>query len=207
MAAGGYHTCALLESGGVKCWGSNLAGQLGDGSQTDRLTPVDAAGLSGEVSAIAAGAFHTCAVLESGEVEYWGENTFGRLGGGTWLDRTLLVSVEGLWAKARRVAAGSAHTCALRRGARHQMLGRQQLRPVGRWHLQSDHPARECGRLIWGCAGDDGWACTQLCIAWRGGMVFWGMIRTANWGMVLPACTPSPWGCWVSRETRVSGRQ
>jgi len=115
VTAGGYHTCALLESSGVMCWGGNSAGQLGDGSTTDRYLPVAVVGLSGNVRAVSAGAFHTCALLESGDLQCWGENTFGQLGDGTTLDRLKPVGVVGLWAKARGLAAGSAHTCALTR--------------------------------------------------------------------------------------------
>src|SRR5512136_1822248 len=45
LSAGGYHNCIITEAGGVKCWGYNYDGELGDGTNTNRLTPVDVVGL------------------------------------------------------------------------------------------------------------------------------------------------------------------
>jgi hypothetical protein len=75
ISAGGYHTCAITADGGVKCWGANDFGQLGDGTKLHRYLPVDVVGLDEKVTAISAGGTHTCAVLESGRLKCWGSNS------------------------------------------------------------------------------------------------------------------------------------
>lgn len=115
IAVGGNHACALLGGGAVKCWGYNGAGQLGDGTKQSRLQPVAVSGLSGGVEAIAAGRNHTCVLLESGDVECWGDNNRGQLGDGTTTVRSRPVTVAGLATGIRTIVAGADYTCALLR--------------------------------------------------------------------------------------------
>jgi alpha-tubulin suppressor-like RCC1 family protein len=116
IATGGGHTCALTAGGGVKCWGWNANGQLGDGTTTDRATPVDVVGLGSGVRAIAAGRYHTCALIEGGALKCWGFNAAGQLGDGTTTDRAMPVDVAGLGSGVVAVAAGDRHTCAVTTG-------------------------------------------------------------------------------------------
>ncbi len=113
VAAGARHTCALMETGGVKCWGENASGGVGDGTNINRSTPVDVPGLEAGVKFVDAGAGHTCAVMLDGSVKCWGWNLSGQLGNGTRTDSRLPANVAGLSGPVRALAAGDQHTCAL----------------------------------------------------------------------------------------------
>ena len=113
VIAGGYaHSLRLRSDGTVWAWGNNANGQLGDGSTTERHTPVPASGLAGVV-AIAAGQLHSLALKSDGTVWAWGYNYYGQLGDGSTTDRWGPVPVSGL-AGVVAIAAGDWHSLALK---------------------------------------------------------------------------------------------
>jgi hypothetical protein len=94
VSPGGDHTCAVDEDeGAVLCWGSNAFGQVGNGSPTDRLTPIGLQVLTSGVTAIDAGAHHTCAITR-GDLKCWGRNTSGQLGDGTTNHSSVPIGID-----------------------------------------------------------------------------------------------------------------
>jgi alpha-tubulin suppressor-like RCC1 family protein len=96
LALGEYFGCALLDDGRVKCWGTNINGQLGLGDKNARgsaagsmgdALPAVALGSGRTATAIATGRTHACAILDNGSVKCWGRNAYGQLGLGDTNDR------------------------------------------------------------------------------------------------------------------------
>ena len=111
ISAGGSHTCVVVSSGAVLCWGINQDGELGDGSLDARNVPVVVIGLTDAIG-VASGDFHTCALLDGGAMQCWGFNTSGQLGDGTTILRATPVDVLGLPEPVASMSAGGVHTCA-----------------------------------------------------------------------------------------------
>jgi alpha-tubulin suppressor-like RCC1 family protein len=112
VAAGISHTCALTTAGAAHCWGVNNAGEIGDGTNDQRLTPTAVSGLGSGVVAISAGNSRSCAVTDTGVLYCWGNNNFGAIGDGTDTQRDLPTEVSGLAGLGMAIATGGTHTCA-----------------------------------------------------------------------------------------------
>ncbi|CAK8989903.1 Ultraviolet-B receptor UVR8 (Protein UV-B RESISTANCE 8) (RCC1 domain-containing protein UVR8) [Durusdinium trenchii] len=131
IALGGFHTCAVLDNGQMKCWGYGKLGQLGQGNTEDLGDAPDEMGenlpyidLGSNRTAIqaAAGGLHTCALLDNHEIKCWGDGRFGQLGlehpfnMGDAADEMgdALPTVDlGDGRRAVSVSCGAWHTCAL----------------------------------------------------------------------------------------------
>ena len=119
IAAGAYHTCALVSNGTVNCWGNNQVGQLGTNGPGLASVPVritEGALANKTVIQIAAGANHNCALISDGTVACWGENLQGQLGLGNTTNSNIPVEVTGGSLAGKQViqiSAGAMHTCAV----------------------------------------------------------------------------------------------
>ena len=127
LDAASQHTCAVLEHGRMRCWGTSDNGQLGYGNTDtigDNETPASAGpvdlGAGRTAVAIATGGDHSCAILDTGRVRCWGQDNFGQLG---YADTQWIGDDEtpgtagpvhlGAGRTAVAISAGNQHTCAI----------------------------------------------------------------------------------------------
>lgn len=117
IAAGGWHSVVVCADSTVKAFGENATGQLGDGTSTDRSTPIAVPGLSSMVAVSAGGdqlEAHSVALKSDGTVWAWGSNLYGGLGNGGTTNTTAPVQAIGL-TNVIAIAAGGWHTVALKK--------------------------------------------------------------------------------------------
>jgi len=149
IAPGAYHTCALGMNGSVRCWGHNGAGQLGVGSvehlgdSLNEMPPpvVKVGDLNDPVQQISGGFYHNCALLQSGKVRCWGDNTYGQVGA-AFADQQVgdgpgeMPPPEvDLGGPAVQVLAGQDYSCALMKSKAVKCWGRS----VRHGYANSDH--------------------------------------------------------------------
>jgi alpha-tubulin suppressor-like RCC1 family protein len=147
VSAGSGQTCVVTTGGGVKCWGSNFSGQLGNGVAGPEVcgtrecsrTPLAVTGLSNGVAAVEVGLYHTCAITTGGGAKCWGDNDYGQLGSGAvgpaYCDLNYCsrvpIDVTGLTSGAAAVSAGSNRTCALVMGGALKCWGNNAAGQLG----------------------------------------------------------------------------
>lgn len=142
VATGRNHSCVIVGNGAVQCWGSDIFGQLGNGTPAaiDVITAITSAAtinaspvaVSGILNAktIDAGANHTCVTLGSGGVQCWGANKYGQLGNGGSTDATAPVAMGSI-TNAIAVLAGYYHSCAVLAGGGVQCSGENSYGQLG----------------------------------------------------------------------------
>ena len=126
VSAGSSHTCALLGTGHVKCWGSGEIGQLGNGDNKDSNRAVDVMTSSGKlanIEQIGTGITHSCALVNTGHVKCWGAGKAGQMGNGIdGVDKGRKAPVNvttatgdgiKLLSNIIQIAVGGLHTCGL----------------------------------------------------------------------------------------------
>ncbi|MFC1474802.1 SUMF1/EgtB/PvdO family nonheme iron enzyme [bacterium] len=111
IAAGDYQSCSLESDNSIKCWGGNVAGELGDGTGINSVIPVQVSGIS-TATGVSAQYYLSCAVLSDGTVNCWGDNQYGQLGDGTTNSSNVPVAVSGI-NTAVSVRTGKYHACAV----------------------------------------------------------------------------------------------
>ncbi len=146
VASGNQHTCTLLTSGEVRCWGWNAYGQLGKGNTTwigdDELpTSIGAISLGGSATQISSGGAHSCAILEGGQLRCWGLNSKGQLGYGNTDkvgDNELPSSKPAVdtGGVVVQVTAGATHTCVLLEGDFVRCWGSNEFGELGYGHTE-----------------------------------------------------------------------
>ncbi len=153
VSVGRRHVCARTQNKKVRCWGWNEHGQLGlahtdDVGDDEQPADVRAVELAGPAEQVSAGGIHTCARLEGGEVQCWGDNRFGQLG----LGHKQTVGDDEVPADAGTVslgtpvvdvAAGKFHTCVALADGKVRCWGLNKFGQLGYGHtnhIGNDEP-------------------------------------------------------------------
>lgn len=153
IALGRYHSCVITAAKGVMCWGDDTEGQVGDNCIASnncfnpRTTPVAVGGLA-NVTAISAGTYHTCALINggpNGTVQCWGHALDGKLGNPGVMTRDSAVPVPVMLfgnplTGVRAIAAGDSHTCAVMDAGTVKCWGANGSSQLGRIPMISGGP-------------------------------------------------------------------
>jgi alpha-tubulin suppressor-like RCC1 family protein len=189
VAAGGNSTCALLANKGVRCWGADAQGQLGDGGGPDRASP-PAADVATDVAGIALGAAHTCILSTGGEVRCWGANANGQLGDGTTTARATPPGTAVL-SGVKAIAAGRSYTCALMTGGGVRCWGANESGQLGDG-TTADRPRPPATDVLAGVQAIATGGAHTCALMTTGGVRCWGANGQGQLGDGTTANRPTP---------------
>ncbi|MCL2822969.1 MAG: hypothetical protein FWD57_03170 [Polyangiaceae bacterium] len=173
ISTGSGSTCAITPAGRVKCWGSNSAGQLGDGSTLSRHIASPVIGLNAGMVAVSSGSLHACSVNSSGALFCWGTNDEGQLGDNSLEFKLSPSPVPGLASDIVAVSAGGKHTCAIVSDGAVVCWGDRDMGQLGHTHRNNMIPTQVMGLDACATAISAGW--DHTCAITAGGKLWcWG---------------------------------
>jgi alpha-tubulin suppressor-like RCC1 family protein len=215
IAAGSMHACAIA-SGGVRCWGYNIYGEVGDNTRTRRYSPVQVVGLTSGVQAIAAGSDYTCALVNGG-VQCWGRNVYGELGNGSTDGYVMVpVPVQGLSSGVQRLSASVSSSCVIVNGGV-QCWGYNQYGQLGDGSSPPVPPSLSFSRvpvpvqgLTSGVQALSRGGTYHICALANGAVECWGRNISGQLGNISTANSRVPvqvWGMTTGRQAVQAGFQ
>jgi len=134
--AGYQHTCAVMAGGGVKCWGYDRFGQVGDGAASNAVAPRDVIGVSNAVD-VGTGVYFSCALIDDGTVKCWGHGYHYQLGTETLVELHEAGEAAKNVSGATALAVGGEFACVIVEG-KVKCWGRNDTSQLGRGTVDPD---------------------------------------------------------------------
>ena len=203
ISAGGSHSLALKSDGTVLAWGGNNSGQLGNGTLTGSVVPVQILGAGSGVVAVSAGAAFSMALKSNGTVLTWGNNASGQLGNWTFTDSSVPVGVVGV-SGVKQVAAGAAFSLALLTNGTVKSWGNNASGQLGDGTAPTDHAAAVTVFATSGIAQVSAGFAHALARKATGALRAWGRNASGQLGLGTTVDHTTPVGVPLSGALQVS---
>ncbi len=135
VVTGDDFACALISDGTVSCWGNNLFGQLGNGTNTSSQSPVQVSGVTG-ATRLFAGNRSACAIVANGNLRCWGWNVHGILANGTTNNSNVAVAATGVTG-VTALSMGATHNCGVFASGAVSCWGAEQVGQLGNDRMEN----------------------------------------------------------------------
>lgn len=191
ISAGSSHTCARSMTGKIGCWGLNLNGRLGDGTEVDSPNPVGIQGIDSAVE-ISAGFGLSCARFDTGRISCWGFNNLGQLGNGSTQNSSVPVNVSNLTNVAGLAQAGYGfHNCSWLSNGRVMCWGANDFGQLGDDSVSQRTTPVQVSQIdnATGVSVADGHSCARLS---TGKVMCWGDNFLSQLGNGTQTNSPRP---------------